>query len=242
MKKFVFLLIYLLSFGYSTPALAQRNIPILVYHSIDEYKGSGEKELYVTPANFEKQMKYLKDHGFTLLTFERWDDIHKVNKPIFLTFDDGYKNNLHVFDIFQKLASTQFKPAGTIFVISDFVGRRNRLSREELKVLAQSGYFSIQSHTATHPDLTKINNYTDELKGSKETIERMMGKKVIALSYPYGSFNHKVVEETKKYYSFGITTTPELFSEKGEKDELYYLPRMYVKHSTTIEDFVKMVE
>ena len=35
---------------------AQQKVPILIYHSIDEFKGVGSKELYVTPENFEKQM------------------------------------------------------------------------------------------------------------------------------------------------------------------------------------------
>src|SRR5690606_40003645 len=69
---------------------------------IDEYKGLGSKDLYVTPENFEKQMMYLRDHDFTLLTFDRWQDIDKVSKPIFITFDDGYQDNLNAFEIFQK--------------------------------------------------------------------------------------------------------------------------------------------
>ncbi|THE13007.1 polysaccharide deacetylase family protein [Bacillus timonensis] len=221
---------------------AQPKVPILIYHSIEEYKGLGSGELYVTPKNFEKQMIYLRDHGFTLLTFDRWQDIDKVNKPIFITFDDGYKNNLNAFGIFQKLKNEHFKPTGTIFVISDFIGRSNRLSKSDLKMMADSGIISIQSHTATHPDLTKIKDYEYELKASRDKIQKVTGKPVIALAYPYGNFNNKVVAETKKYYLFGITTTPELFSEKGIKDEVYLLPRIYITYSTTLDEFAKKVE
>lgn len=239
MKKFFLCILILMV---PSHAFAQRNVPILVYHFIDEFKGLGSKELYVTPENFKKQMMYLRDHGFTLLTFERWQDIDKVNKPIFITFDDGYKNNLTAFTIFQKLKNDRFQPTGTIFVISDFIGRSIRLSNSDLKMMADSGFISIQSHTATHPDLTKIKNYQYELKESKDKIQKITGKPVIALSYPYGNFNKKVVEETKKYYLFGLTTTPEAFSKKGIKDELYLLPRIYVKYSTTLDDFSKIVE
>lgn len=223
-------------------AMAQKKVPILIYHSIDEFNGHGIKELYVTQKNFETQMIYLRDHGYTLLTFDRWKDLNRVNKPIFITFDDGYKNNLHAFDIFQKLTSDRFKPRGTTFVISDFIGRSNRLSISDLKRMADSGVMSIQSHTATHPDLTKITDYEYELKQSKDKIEKITGKPVIALAYPYGNFNDKVVAETKKYYLFGLTTTPELFSEKNIKDELYLLPRIYIKYSTTLADFAKIVD
>lgn len=223
-------------------AFAGPKVPILLYHSIDEFTGHGSKELYVTPQNFEQQMTYLRDHGYTLLTFERWQDIDQVKKPIFITFDDGYKNNLNAFAVFQKLKNERFHPTGTIFVISDFVGRSNRLSKSDLKRMVNSRLFSIQSHTATHPDLTKIQNVEYELKGSKDKIQQITGKPVMALAYPYGVFNEKVVTESKKYYLYGLTTTPEAFSKKGIKDELYLLPRIYVRYSTTLEEFVQIVE
>jgi peptidoglycan/xylan/chitin deacetylase (PgdA/CDA1 family) len=239
MRKFFLCLLLLLI---PSHAWAQGKVPILVYHFIDEFKGLGSKELYVTPENFEKQIRYLREHGFTLLPFERWQDIDKVNKPIFITFDDGYKNNLKAFDIFQKLRTEQFQPTGTIFVISDFIGQSIRLSESDIKKMVDSGIISIQSHTATHPDLTKIQDYDYELRKSKDKIQKVTGKPVIALSYPYGNWNNKVVVETRKYYRFGLTTTPEAFTKKGLIDELYLLPRIYVKYSTTLDDFAKIVE
>jgi peptidoglycan/xylan/chitin deacetylase (PgdA/CDA1 family) len=220
---------------------AQQKVPILIYHSIDEYKGVGSKELYVTPENFEKQMTYLKNQGYTLLTFERWQGISEIKKPIFITFDDGYKNNRNAFKILQKLTDVDFKPAATFFVISDFVGYKNRLSQSELKEMADTGMISVQSHTATHPDLTKVENLQYELKGSKEKIENITGKPVIALAYPYGNFNERVGSEVKKYYSFGLTTTPALFTKKGLKNELLFLPRIYIKYSTNLDEFADLI-
>lgn len=242
MKKsaIIFFFLFLLFPSYSV--FAEQKVPILVYHSIDEFHGQGSIELYVTPDNFEKQMLYLRDHGYTLLTFERWKDIPKVKKPIFITLDDGYRNNLNVYDIFQRVKNNQFVPTATIFVISDFIGGRNRLSYTDLKRLSDSGLFSIQSHTATHPDLTKTTDFNHELKDSKEKIENITEKEVMVISYPYGNTDAKVIAEVKKYYLYGLTTTPELFIEKGIKDENYLLPRKYIKYSTTLEEFGDIVE
>ena len=221
---------------------AAQKIPILIYHSIAEYSGTGSKELYVTPESFEAQMIYLRDHGFTLLTFEQWHEAMNVKKPIFITFDDGYKNNLNVFTVFQKLQTREFKPKGTMFVISDFIGRANRLSSDEIKRLTDSGLISVQSHTATHPDLTKSEKLTYELKDSREKIEKITGKEVIALAYPYGNTDKRVVSETEKYYTYGLTTNPGPYTSSSNKKERYILPRTYVKYSTTLKEFAKIVE
>ena len=219
--------------------LAEKKIPILMYHSITKFEGKGDKDLYVSPEDFEKQILYLREHGFTPLTFEEWDKREKVKKPIFLTFDDGYKNNLKAYEIFKKLKTEDFTPKGTFFVISDFIGRKNRLSESDLKMLAASGLISVQSHSATHPELTKVSDLTAELKGSKEAIEKITNKPVIALAYPFGSFNQRVIDETKKVYDFGLATS---INESGGKDRQYELSRIFVTGSMTLDEFAKRVD
>ncbi|MFF2450057.1 polysaccharide deacetylase family protein [Neobacillus sp. NPDC058068] len=221
----------------------QQHVPILMYHAIDEYKGVGLKDLFVTPANFEAQMSYLKDKGYTLLTFERWDEVNKVNKPILVTFDDGMKNNLNAFRILQELKDDQFQPAATEYVIAGSIDSGPyRLSTEDIKEMMNSGIFSIQSHTMSHADLPEITNYEQELDASKEKIEQITGKPVIAIAYPFGHFNDQVVEETKKYYKFATTTKPGQFIEKGESDEFLRMRRVRISNSTTINQFAAMVE
>lgn len=241
-KVFIFFLCLILWTQLPGRIHAEQKIPILIYHSIDEFIGHGVIDLYVSPENFEKQMLYLRDHGFTPLTFEQWGDRNKVKKPIFITLDDGYKNNLNAFKIFQKLKTNQFKPKATIFAISDYIGWPDRLSSADLKKMSDSGLFSIQSHTATHPDLRKIEDFTHELKGSRDKIQSITAKPVITLAYPYSYYNDKVIDETKKYYSFAVTTNPKYFTEKGSKNENYLLPRIYIKYSTSMEKFAEIVE
>ncbi|ETI67068.1 polysaccharide deacetylase family protein [Neobacillus vireti] len=221
----------------------QQRVPILMYHAIDEYKGVGLKDLFVTPANFEAQMSYLKDKDYTLLTFERWDEVNKVNKPILVTFDDGMKNNLNAFRILQELKDDQFQPTATEYVIAGSIDSSpSRLSTEDIKEMVNSGIFSIQSHTMSHADLPEITNYEQELNAAKEKIEQITGKPVIAIAYPFGHFNDQVVEETKKYYKFATTTKPGQFIEKGETDEFMRMRRVRISNSTTINQFAAMVE
>lgn len=60
-------------------------------------------------------MIYLRDHGFTLLTFDRWQDIDKVNKPIFITLMMGTKQSECLWYL-SKAENEHFKPTGTILL------------------------------------------------------------------------------------------------------------------------------
>lgn len=227
--------------GTSVQAAPKKSVPILMYHSIDTFKGSGIRDLYVSPESFEKQMRYLKENGYTPLTFERWGEIYNVKKPIFITFDDGYENLWNAYDVFQRVKDDTFRPVGTIFAISDFINRPKRLSRLELLHMSDSNMFSIQSHTATHPDLRNTPNSEYELKVSKEKLEAITGKPVIALSYPFGFFDDRVIAEAKKYYKFAVTVKQGLFTETGRPNELYRLPRVFVTYDMTLEQFAKAI-
>lgn len=219
-----------------------QRVPILMYHAIDDYKGDGLRELFVTPANFEKQMQYLKENGFTPLTFERWGDVNKVNKPIFITFDDGMKNNMNAFTILQKLQDETFQPKATEYMIAGAIDSSpGMLSSADLQAMVNSGIFSVQAHTMSHADLPTIKNYEEELKVAKEKIEQVTGKPVIAIAYPFGKFNDKVVKETKKYYMFATTTQPGQFIEKGQKDERLLMQRVRISYSTSMNQFAALV-
>ncbi|MEH7225667.1 polysaccharide deacetylase family protein [Bacillus sp. JJ1566] len=213
----------------------EQRVPILMYHAIEEYKGKGLKGLFVSPANFEAQMRYLKENDYTLLTFEQWDERNKVNKPILVTFDDGMKNNMNALRILQALEDEHFLPRATEFVVAGRIDASPYwLSSEDIKEMVSSGIFSIQSHTMSHADLPIISNYDNELNASKQKIEDLTGHPVVAIAYPAGQFNQNVVEETKKYYTFAVTTKPGQFISTEQPNELLLLKRIRISHETTV--------
>lgn len=219
-----------------------QTVPILMYHAIDDYQGVGLQDLFVTPSNFEAQINYLKTNGYTLLTFEDWDKINQVNNPIMITLDDGMKNNHNILSIFQKLKDEQFTPKATIYMIADAINKEGFLSEKELRQMSDSGMISIQSHTSSHNELPQITDYTHELQASKEKIEQITGKPVNSLAYPIGRFNDQVVEETKKYYEFAVTTKNGKFQETGIRDEKLLIQRVRIHHSTTLEQFPTLIQ
>ena len=80
-------------------------VPVLMYHDVS-YLGRGYSK---TPEIFEKQMQELKDAGFHTVFFSQVIDYVEngtplPEKPIVITFDDGYATNYtYVYPILQKL-------------------------------------------------------------------------------------------------------------------------------------------
>jgi peptidoglycan/xylan/chitin deacetylase (PgdA/CDA1 family) len=214
------------------------DVPILMYHAIDEYKGHGIQELYVTPANFESQMQYLKEAGFTPITFDDFKKIKDIPKPILITFDDGYQNNINAYHILKKLNSPSFQAKATIFMIGKKIDTKNGLSTAQLKEMSDSGIISIQSHTETHPSLPTLTDFEEELGGIKNRLEGITGKKVTAIAYPSGQYDQKVISETEKYYEYAVTTNPGIAYINSSP---YEMKRVRINYSTTLSTFESLV-
>ncbi|MBI4430106.1 MAG: polysaccharide deacetylase family protein [Candidatus Omnitrophica bacterium] len=93
-----------------------KGLRILTYHRVDDIKGD---RLSVSPAEFEKQMAWLKDHGYAgvsvkegLTSFE-----NDGFMPISITFDDGYLDNYaNAFPVLRRYGFS-----ATVYVITGLV-------------------------------------------------------------------------------------------------------------------------
>ena len=166
-------------------------IPVLMYHSISNKPGN----IFCVPAQqFLKEMAWLYSHGYNTISMdELCDAINNGSplkeKPIMISFDDGYEDNYDVaFPILK-----QFGYTATFFLVSDFVAP-GWLTWQELKELSDAGN-SIESHTASHRDLRTLtsNEQRKELLKSKQLIESKLGTRVRAISYPFGGYNEKTL-------------------------------------------------
>ena len=79
-------------------------LPIIMYHSIQK-NNKAKSKFIITPEEFEGDLKYIKDNGYTTIVMQDLIDFVYENKelpekPIMLTFDDGYYNNyLYAFPL-----------------------------------------------------------------------------------------------------------------------------------------------
>ena len=175
------------------------DVPILTYHSV-----SDAQDGFSVPADaFVTQLDALQRAGFHTVTFREWlahEDrrVPLPDKPIILTFDDGYEDAWSV--VLPALRARGMR--GVFFVVSSLVGpdaahrvvsgdssdRRRFLVWPEVRALAAAG-MEIGSHGVRHlrlPDLDRA-QVLDELKRSKESLDAALGSPVEVLAYPYNS-------------------------------------------------------
>lgn len=70
---------------------------VLFYHGVAEIHDPFVERLHISPADFRKQLAYLREH-YEIISMEeydhRWQTDTFTGKEVTLTFDDGYRNNL----------------------------------------------------------------------------------------------------------------------------------------------------
>ena len=229
LKEKLALLPYLSGRKSLLPAKSQGKvaIPVLNYHSVSDVP-VGIGILSVTADNFDKQMKYLMDNGYTPIHLN--DNPIYYEKPVIITFDDGYADNYHVaYPILEKY---NFK--ATIFVITGAVDTPGYLTSGQIKSMP---LVSFQSHTVSHRQLTELSEeqLLSELWESQIFLSRLTGKQAFALCYPYGKYNNQVIALTSRYYRCAMTT------QSGIETTIlgnYRILRPFVSRNDTLSDFM----
>jgi peptidoglycan/xylan/chitin deacetylase (PgdA/CDA1 family) len=198
--------------------LSPASLPVLMYHRIVPGTPAGSKHgIWVTAADFERQMLSLRLRAYSPITFERYKDFLAgkasiPRKPVIITFDDGYRDNYtFAFPLLKK-----FGFPAVIFLVTDARRRTNFWDADEpqepLLGTAEVGEMSAAgiefgSHTVSHQDLTRCSkeDLDRELSGSKKAIEKLLGKNIVSIAYPYGRVNEMVkTAAADAGYSFGI--------------------------------------
>ncbi|MCR5833608.1 MAG: polysaccharide deacetylase family protein [Selenomonadaceae bacterium] len=175
--------------------------PILEYHQVTGEEFNDGSEVYnVPPKEFSAQLDYLQAEGYTTITLQ--DFMRAVHgktelpdKPIVLTFDDGYENNYtEMLPILEEHGMT-----AVVYVITNEVGKKNYLTLEQIKDMQRRG-IEIGSHTADHLPLTYMDAKIrrSQIADSKTFLEWSGLNTIYSLSYPNGAFNDEIIELLKE--------------------------------------------
>ncbi len=211
-------------------------VPVLMYHAVsDDIWGSAD--LFVSPAEMEKQLAYLQENGYTTITFEDLPHIDEIDKPVLLTFDDGYRDNYtELFPLLQK-----YEAKATVFVITDAIGNDLYLTPEMIAEMSESGLVSIQSHTDTHPDLSTLQEEDTrrEMADSKLKLMRITGKEPFVLCYPTGKYSDITLKVIGDYYAYGLKMNGGVYNTS---DDVYRINRIYISRYTDISAFAAKIK
>lgn len=208
-----------------------RSVPIWMYHEVGDNLW-GIESLFVSPSSMREQMQYLKDNGYEPIFFSDLTHLEDYDKPVILTFDDGYLGTYT--ELFPLLK--EFGMKATVFVITASIGSEYDITAEQAKEMSDSGLVEIESHTVNHNELAELSpeDQETEIRQSQLDIARITGKIPYVLSYPNGSHNDTTIELAKKYYDFAIIASGGKWTTDGS---YYTIPRLYAARTTTMDTF-----
>ena len=183
-------------FGQINEQARLASVPILMYHDI-----VAQKEVFfdVTPEEVEAHFQRIKEEGMTpispdaLLAHLR-TGVPLPNKPVLLSFDDGYGGHYqYVYPLLKKYNY----PALFSIYLKKLEGKTKRTSVtwEQLKEMSADPLVTIASHTVTHPrDLRLLTDdeLGKEIIETKHILEEQLGIPIRYFTYPEGKFDARV--------------------------------------------------
>jgi peptidoglycan/xylan/chitin deacetylase (PgdA/CDA1 family) len=203
-------------------------VPILTYHDFGYGKG-----IKVAPENFERQMRYLKDKHYNVISLDELvrgieNGRQFSRNTVVITMDDGYRDNFtYAYPVLKKYSF----PA-TIFLIANNIGTDvNFLNWDEVKKMSKDN-ISFGGHTKNHVYLPSIQEEAilwDEIAGCKEVLEKHIGIPIGYFSYPRGGFT-EAVKLLVKEAGYKAACTTNRGHDILDKNDLYELNRISIRN------------
>lgn len=222
-------------------------IPILMYHYVSVPPDDADvyrKDLSVSPQAFREQLEWLKASGYQ--TISLYHLIYALNigwpklpeRPIILTFDDGYADNYeNAFPILKELGFT-----ATFFVLTDVTDRSQPgyMTWDMLKEMSQAG-MSIEVHGREHVEMAGRDHdwLVFHLLGPAQTIEANLGYQPRFVAYPSGKYDATTIQTAHELgYWGGITT---INGAHHTKSSPFEIQRVRVRGDWNLNTFTTII-
>src|SRR4051812_16475277 len=183
-------------------AVASEGMPtatVLCYHIVESPQ---DPRMEISREQFRQQMRYLEKTGYNVIPLRDLYDYvagKKASIPrnaVVVTIDDGWRSTFT--EVFPEMQRRKWP--FTVFIYPKIIGQTSHaMTWKQVKTMADAGV-DIQSHSFSHPFLTKRRHatldekqYTEwlhkELAESKRVLELQTGRSVRFLAYPYGDYD-----------------------------------------------------
>lgn len=217
-------------------------LPVLLYHRVGPPRQGTLPGLTVSPARFERHVRWLARHGFQGICPTDWlrwlrEGTPLPKKPVLLTFDDAYEDTAE----FALPTLRRYGFGGAVYVVTSRVGETNLwdqargagmlrlMNEEQIRFWAGQG-IEFGAHSRTHRDLTKLSagELEDEVAGSKKDLAALLDSPVDSFAYPYGFNNDAVRHIVRRHFAIALTTDEGI---NDLLDEPHLMRRAYVAPS-----------
>ncbi len=203
-----------------------KHIPILMYHKVVDQAVNSPHRIFIHKELFAKHLSWFRKWKFTSLTFEQlsqyksgklsfWDF---PKKPIVLTFDDGYENNLQ-FAV-PELKKQNF--VGVFYLLADSSVSTNQWDLDEnpnepqfrllnplqRRQLVAEG-MEVGSHGFSHRLITEMSfsEAAKEIGASKQQLEAELNTPIRSFAFTYGQRRNDMDEVLRTNgYDFAVNT------------------------------------
>ena len=196
---------------------------VLLYHSVDKMNSKNYNLDTVNLDSFLNQMKILSSSNFYKRLAPLDLNLNKIGS-ISVTFDDGYIDNINfVYPIISK-----YNIPVTIFICKELIGQNGYLNKKDIEFLSKQKNIIIGSHSFSHKPLGNLSipAVKEELVKSKYFLEDITNTNIELFSYPYGSYNKKILELLQDINIYKIACCSISKTFKPDNISKFLIPRI----------------
>jgi peptidoglycan/xylan/chitin deacetylase (PgdA/CDA1 family) len=224
----------------------QLKVPVLYYHYVGNNPNVADLQrdaLSITPDKFAEQMKYLKENGYTTISYDTLyaalsKQVTLPNKAVILTFDDGYIDFYYnAYNILR-----QYGLSATVFIPTGLVGQPAYLTWSMIEEMHSSGLINFGAHSVHHYHLASLSPDTvlTELVDSKKDLQNHLGSNVNYMAYPYGETSSNLIGLVQKAGYIGAIGT---WSNRIQSEvTIYNSPRLRISGTIDLASFSSLLQ
>jgi glycosyltransferase involved in cell wall biosynthesis/peptidoglycan/xylan/chitin deacetylase (PgdA/CDA1 family) len=193
-------------------------LPVLLYHHVGPPQPGSFPELTISPKRFEDQVRWLVRRGYKGIRPSQWlqwraNATPLPDKPVLLTFDDAYADvGRHALPVLR-----HYGFGAAVYVASATIGKTDLwtksagtiqcMTADKIRQWSKDG-IEFGAHSRTHADLTALSaaELADEVGGSADELQDVLGERVTSFAYPFGFYNDTVRREVERHFDLAFTT------------------------------------
>jgi peptidoglycan/xylan/chitin deacetylase (PgdA/CDA1 family)/GT2 family glycosyltransferase len=194
-------------------------LPVLVYHRVGQAKQGEWYGLTISNDRLESHLRWLKRNGWTAITAAQWlawleSGTPLPEKPVLLSFDDGYAENLaNAFPPLQRHGFVAMNAivTGLLGSASGWDSENNLpryalMNAEDVRRWSDAG-MEFASHSRSHRHLPALSDWelAGELAASSAELAEITGVKSDVLVYPFGEYDDRVCDQAAHDYKMAFS-------------------------------------